>query len=192
MRRRKSLAGWAEAELAPGVNALAVLVRRLDFLKFADGDRLGQIASRWPRPTRREREIDYLNHLIANDLVNTNNYVVLKGHARFRTKKAFTKILFVVTRPEMSHLTSSHESLREVCSFDDAVTKMLELRGAVVLGEPGAGKSTTLWTLARRLADDALTGLLRTNPLAHSSWTLDRSRTETRGLHHTRDWLAWD
>jgi NACHT domain/Effector-associated domain 8 len=41
--------------------------------------------------------------------------------------------------------------------FPDAVAKILELRQAALLGEPGAGKSTVMVALARALMADALT-----------------------------------
>src|SRR5690606_33037234 len=42
-------------------------------------------------------------------------------------------------------------------SFTDAVSKLTELRRAVVLGEPGAGKTHTLRALAKPLYTAALT-----------------------------------
>jgi formylglycine-generating enzyme required for sulfatase activity len=40
--------------------------------------------------------------------------------------------------------------------FDDAVAEIRTLRRAVLLGDPGSGKSTTLWKLAEQLCDAAL------------------------------------
>jgi formylglycine-generating enzyme required for sulfatase activity len=45
-----------------------------------------------------------------------------------------------------------HERLEP---FEDAVAEILTLRRAVLLGDPGSGKSTTLWKLAGQLCDDS-------------------------------------
>lgn len=59
-------------------------------------------------------------------------------------------------RPEYLLLERAHEGAGEIKRFDNAVDELLTLRRAVVLGEPGAGKTTTLWKLAHDLADVAI------------------------------------
>ncbi len=104
--------------------------------------------------SQRALELQYLDRLRFEILLNTEKYTPLAGESRFRA--AGGSIAPVVMRPEYALLSRDKEQPQAVRRFDDAVTEILKLRRAVVLGEPGAGKTTTLWKLARQLVDAAL------------------------------------
>ena len=112
-------------------------------------------------PGRRERELDYLDGLRYLQLLHTEKYTPLAGASQL-TKviepRSTKRVEPVVMRPEFLHTPWSRDRERqhETRRFEDAVDELLKIRRAVLLGEPGAGKTTTLWKLARRLVDDAL------------------------------------
>ncbi len=57
--------------------------------------------------------------------------------------------------PEFEHLMQRDEQQTESRRFENAVDEILRIRGAVLLGEPGAGKTTTFLSLAGKLAQTA-------------------------------------
>ena len=110
-----------------------------------------------PKLTRRALELQYLDRLRFEVLLNTERYTPLSGTSQRRTEPdALGGVPFVLMRPEYALLGREREGANETRRFDNAVQELLALRRAVVLGEPGAGKTTTLWKLARQLADAAI------------------------------------
>ena len=69
------------------------------------------------------------------------------------------------------------ETPAEVRRFEDAVPELKQIRRAVLLGEPGAGKTTTLYKLAADLIDSALLDRAAPVPLMARSWAGVRPRT---------------
>lgn len=120
--------------------------------------------------TRRECELAYLDRLRFEDFrlekFELTEYAPMSGVAQTRVRpkseewdalntglqmnQAFTVLRRIAER-EMDE----HDSPPE--SFTDAVSKLTELRRAVVLGEPGAGKTHTLRAIAKPLYAAALT-----------------------------------
>ena len=108
-----------------------------------------------PKVTRRALELQYLDRLRFEVLLNTERYTPLSGKSERRADER-TPLPFVLMRPEYALLERDRDKTGEVRRFDNAVDELLSLRQAVVLGEPGAGKTTTLWKLARQLAEAAI------------------------------------
>jgi len=113
-------------------------------------------------PTRtdgpRQAELAYLRRLLLGELVHTELYTPMAGVAKRGRPSA--PLPAVVMRPEFQHLRrlAAHgaEPKQESRDYDDIVTAFGEARRAALLGEPGAGKTTTLWKLARDAAERAL------------------------------------
>lgn len=63
-------------------------------------------------------------------------------------------------RPEFGHLrhlpSGKGETRSEARTYEDIAQAFVQVRRAVLLGEPGAGKTTTLWKLARDALEAAL------------------------------------
>jgi len=110
-----------------------------------------------PKVTRRALELQYLDRLRFEVLLNTERYTPLSGTAQRRAETDERGgVPFVLMRPEYALLGREREQVQEIRRFDNAVQELLTLRRAVILGEPGGGKTTTLWKLARELADAAI------------------------------------
>lgn len=120
--------------------------------------------------TRRECELSYLERLKFEDFqlekFELGEYAAMGGVAqtRVRAKTPDWDTLhtglhmnqaFVLLRQLQDRETSDGDWQPE--AFTDAVSKLSELRRAVVLGEPGAGKTHTLRAIAKPLYIAALT-----------------------------------
>ncbi|HEX3053976.1 MAG TPA: SUMF1/EgtB/PvdO family nonheme iron enzyme, partial [Aggregatilineaceae bacterium] len=109
----------------------------------------------------RALELDYLDYLRLNELVHTEKYTPLAGtaHIHARPVPHGRAVEPVVIRPEFEHLRRRVDDDQpgeiETRKFEDIIGAMGDIQRAVVLGEPGAGKTTTLWKLARNLVDAA-------------------------------------
>jgi predicted NACHT family NTPase len=136
------------------------------------------------RAERRKLELEYLDSLRLRELLNAEKYTPLAGTSQVAGRLAMDwrssarrpaarqsptrRLEPVVMRPEFELLPRLPERgemeearLADVeraapRRFENAVDELLRLRRSVVLGEPGAGKTTTLWALARQLVDQAL------------------------------------
>ncbi len=107
---------------------------------------------------QRQAELAYLCRLQLGELVHTELYTPMAGIAKLSTRGlAPTPLPTVVMRPEFRHLRRisgpAEAPRQETRSYDDIVAAFGEVRRAVLLGEPGAGKTTTLMptTPVRRL-----------------------------------------
>jgi len=108
------------------------------------------------RSAPRILELDYLERLKLEELLNVEKYTPLGGTARHRAEM----------RPIYEHrehrpfqlmsLIKERPLRQETTRFENAVEKILSLRRAVLLGEPGGGKTTTIWKLAADLVEKAL------------------------------------
>ncbi|MCE7937576.1 hypothetical protein DCC79_03775 [bacterium] len=113
---------------------------------------------------RRALELAYLDRLRFEELQHADLYTPMAGTARAAPKpKRPGGLPSVVARPEAIDMRQQFEVLRamqradpdsvagappEPKRFDNILAAVGAARRAVVLGEPGAGKTTTLWKLA--------------------------------------------
>jgi hypothetical protein len=104
-------------------------------------------------------ELAYMDRLKLAELQHVAQYTRLSGQADIRRKASGRLQLNpVVARQEFHHLPwrRETETLVEHRRFADAVTELKAIRRAVLLGDPGAGKTTILYKLAADLIDAAL------------------------------------
>jgi len=103
-----------------------------------------------PRSIPRTLELDYLERLRLEELLSSEKYTALGGVSQGQ-RRAEMRAVF-----ELMSLTKQRDEAHEVKRFEDAVSEIRHLGRAVLLGEPGGGKTTTLWKLAADLVTDAL------------------------------------
>ena len=115
---------------------------------------------------QRADELIYMDRLKLAELRHVAQYTRLSGEAQLQRTRGDKLLLpSVVARQELLHTRwrRGMEAPTEVRRFEDAVPELKQIRRAVLLGEPGAGKTTTLYKLAADLIDSAL--LDRTAPV---------------------------
>ncbi len=112
----------------------------------------------------RALEIAYLDRLTLEELLDTDNfkykYTPLGGTAQMLRQRAEIRAVF-----EFLPYGQAQHAAQERQPFEDAIAKIRELKQAVLLGEPGGGKTTTLWKLAAELVAEALADPARPLPL---------------------------
>jgi formylglycine-generating enzyme required for sulfatase activity len=119
-----------------------------------------------PQLRERMRALRYMDRLKLEELRHVANYTRLGGETQFRrTRGDRLDLPAVVVRPELIHWRRETDAPVEMRRFSDAVPELKDLGRAVVLGEPGAGKTTTLYKLAADLIDAALAGHAAPVPL---------------------------
>jgi formylglycine-generating enzyme required for sulfatase activity len=101
----------------------------------------------------RDKEIAYLNDLRDEELKALTTYTQLGGQV---SERPIIKAVFEHKPGEKFDIGKRFSKPVETRRFEDAVGEILKLKHAVVLGEPGAGKTTTLWKLAGDLIPKAL------------------------------------
>jgi hypothetical protein len=140
-----------QAAHAEQARLLQMIVAKLDEARPATSGTPGG-----SRPTiRRDAEEWYPWRLLDEDLKNTDLATPLAAESHVRPAHATRPPRHVVMRPEFAHLGRESEQPREIWPFDDAADEILKRRRGVVLGEPGAGKTTTLLRVARQLVEAA-------------------------------------
>jgi formylglycine-generating enzyme required for sulfatase activity len=100
----------------------------------------------------RELELAYLDRLTLEELVNTDKYTPLGGASQQQARRAEMRAVFELMPLRVGKTVHEPAAPRQ---FENAVAEILELRRAVLLGEPGGGKTTTIWKLAADLAERA-------------------------------------
>ncbi|RMG71792.1 MAG: TIR domain-containing protein [Chloroflexi bacterium] len=111
-----------------------------------------------PRTVPRKLELAYLERLQLEELLNTEKYTAMGGTSEVR-RKAEMRAVF-----ELLPMGREREQQpRETRRFENAVDEIQVIRRCVLLGEPGGGKTTTIWKLAADLVERALTD--RTAPI---------------------------
>ncbi len=105
----------------------------------------------------RERELAYLRRLELRELQHVDLYTPLAGTAELGGDDK-APLPMLVARPELQHIpfeaVGSAGSQKQTRRFED-ITEAFptpDITRAVLLGPPGAGKTTTLWRLAADLA----------------------------------------
>ena|GEM_PF-484191 len=106
---------------------------------------------------RRKRELAYLERLKLEELLNTDKYTPMAGVSEQRTRReilprAEMRPVFELLLMEMD---KDREPRQERRRFENAVEEIRRIRRAVLLGEPGGGKTTTIWKLAAELVGEA-------------------------------------
>ncbi len=126
--------------------ALPKLTRSLESLK--PKNRPAENVGKIPRAIPRDLEQAYFQRLQTEGIHEV--YTSLGGNAQQARRAEM--------RPRFSLMPVDEEGrlMPEVMPFDDAVKVIKNMRRAVLLGEPGGGKTTTIWKLAAELVDAAL------------------------------------
>ncbi len=104
-----------------------------------------------PDSVPRKLELAYLERLKLEELLNTEKYTPMAGTSEQRLHRAEMRAVFELL-PMGKDRKDDHQPRR----FENAVEEILRIRRAVLLGEPGGGKTTTIWKLAADLVDTAL------------------------------------
>jgi formylglycine-generating enzyme required for sulfatase activity len=103
------------------------------------------------RSVPRALELAYLERLRFEELLSTEKYTPLGGTAQQQVKRAEMRAIF-----ELLPMGKDRQLLHETHRFENAVEEILTIRRAVLLGEPGGGKTTTIWKLAADLVATAI------------------------------------
>ena len=104
-------------------------------------------------PDQRRLELDYFDRLGLTELIATEKYTTLSGEFEMRPVEMTAEYEH---RPfGLLDFDEATPRQRSIGRFTDAIGKILEIRRAVLLGEPGGGKTTTLLKLASHLLEKA-------------------------------------
>ena len=108
-------------------------------------------------------EMAYLNALQFDYLLHVENYTHMAGVAKRHVQKTFRRPQAVVMRPDIHVRRSSPlfekqqvQAQEEVRDYEDLLPALHELKRTVVLGEPGIGKTTSIYKFADELRQQAL------------------------------------
>ena len=109
-----------------------------------------------PAELPRELVDAYLDRLTLEELVSTDKYTPLGGasqqHPQPLARQAEMRAVFELMPLRLGKAPHEPQAPRK---FENAVEEILKRRRAVLLGEPGGGKTTTLWKLAAELVERA-------------------------------------
>ena len=106
----------------------------------------------------RTLELEYLDRLRLEEFRQVSKYTPLAGTAQMgyaKSQRAGVQPVVMSQRYAHTPWSNAETHAHETRHFENALDELLQIRRAVVLGEPGAGKSSTLWTLASHLVDQA-------------------------------------
>ena len=103
-----------------------------------------------PRQIQRRLEMFYLERLGLEELVATERYTPMSGASERKVQPAEMRAVFELLPMKARQVEQERRR------FENAVEEILKLRRAVLLGEPGGGKTTTIWKLAAELVQTAL------------------------------------
>ena len=104
-----------------------------------------------PRDSQRRVEMVYLERLGLEELVATERYTPMSGASERKVQPAEMRSIF-----ELLPMSKERQAQQERRRFENAVEEILKIRRAVLLGEAGGGKTTTIWKLAADLVHTAL------------------------------------
>lgn len=104
-----------------------------------------------PRGAPRTLELAYMDRLRLEELLNTEKYTPMGGTSQQTYHRAEMRSVF-----ELLPMGKERKAMREPRRFENAVEEILRIRRAILLGEPGGGKTTTIWKLAADLVATAL------------------------------------
>ncbi|MBN1285623.1 MAG: SUMF1/EgtB/PvdO family nonheme iron enzyme [Anaerolineae bacterium] len=109
---------------------------------------------------RRALEMEYLDRLRFEETVNTEPYTPMAGVTRHALRHKIA-LRPAVMRPEYAVLRRMLEPhgnrpAQETLKFEDIIEAIRQIRRTALLGEPGSGKTTTLWKLAHNMVETAL------------------------------------
>lgn len=103
-----------------------------------------------PTSTPRKLELAYLDRLRLEELLNTEKYTPMGGTSAIRRNLEVGEIF------EKVPLSRDDREQQETRQFENAVEEIQSIRRCVLLGEPGGGKTTSMWKLAAELVEMAL------------------------------------
>ncbi|MEQ8673151.1 MAG: SUMF1/EgtB/PvdO family nonheme iron enzyme [Aggregatilineales bacterium] len=112
-----------------------------------------------PRTVPRKLELDYLDRLRFEQLLNTEKYTAMGGTAQVK-KHAEMRTQFELIKVGKQDRDGATQATKR---FENAVEEISHIRRCVLLGEPGGGKTTTIWKLASDLVETTLND--RTAPI---------------------------
>jgi formylglycine-generating enzyme required for sulfatase activity len=98
----------------------------------------------------RKVELAYLNRLRFEELLNAEKYTPMGGSSEQRLSRVEMRAVF-----ELLRMSKDRRLHTEPKRFENAVEEIRRIRRAVLLGEPGGGKTTTIWKLAAELVAEA-------------------------------------
>jgi len=118
----------------------------------AAGTHTGTRSLHRPPMEPRKAELAYLERLRLEELLDTDKYTPPGGAPQQqRQARGEMKTIF-----ELPPIGKDPHAPREPQKFEDAVAAIRRIRRAVLLGEAGGGKTTTIWKLAAELVADAI------------------------------------
>jgi hypothetical protein len=120
--------------------------------------------------TKRSAELAYLETLQFEEFLNSQKYTDLSGTVHKRAAITL-KQEFLYAPWRSGNTAQSEERIVE-----GILSKIFELRRVIVIGDPGCGKSTTLWQVAKDMADRAILNFKEPIPLLLrlNKWTDER------------------
>jgi formylglycine-generating enzyme required for sulfatase activity len=112
------------------------------------------ISQRKPLDMQRDLELAYLERLRLEELLDTERYTPISGASH--EKRVEIRAIYEHQPFQLMSLGKSRQKEQEPRKFENAVEEIHRIRRAVLLGEPGGGKTTTIWKLAADLVETAL------------------------------------